>query len=299
MWIQKTGAGVRTLTFSPDARTLYVYDTRGNITAWETATHTPKPLFQINPVDQPTPDLSVACDGQFLVLRLLSTVHIHDAESGAEHAQVPIEPNSFAPVLDRTRRLLVTPDLHRDFLATYDIAARTPGPPLLSAEAGTTDRFGAFAQTADGNIIAVHTAQRDIVVYDRSESRWIARFVVSPLVGLSWVSRLEFTADGNTLAIFAYNRVALWDVPSRTARSSGVVCYRPTSLAAVHPTLPLLAARNQKKEITLFSLDTGEPVRSLDFGLGKKITCVAFSFDGLTCAVGGSNKQFAVFDVDV
>ena len=45
---------------------------------------------------------------------------------------------------------------------------------------------------------------------------------------------------------------------------------------------------------------TAEPDRaSLDFALGKYVTCAAFSPDGLTCAVGGSNKQFAVFDVDI
>jgi hypothetical protein len=61
--------------------------------------------------------------------------------------------------------------------------------------------------------------------------------------------------------------------------------------------------------LSLVSLETGEELRTLDFDAGKPppqqslrfspVTCAAFSPDGLTCAVGGSNKQFAVFDVDV
>ena len=61
----------------------------------------------------------------------------------------------------------------------------------------------------------------------------------------------------------------------------------------------MFAALNADKVLTLFGLDTGDPIRSLDFALGRSVRCVAFSPDGLTCAVGGSNKRFAVFDVDL
>jgi WD40 repeat protein len=70
-------------------------------------------------------------------------------------------------------------------------------------------------------------------------------------------------------------------------------------LFAFNPTLPVFVGLNAKKVLTLFSTGTGEPIRSLDFALGKKVKCVCFSPDGLTCAVGGSNKQFAIFDIDV
>jgi hypothetical protein len=74
----------------------------------------------------------------------------------------------------------------------------------------------------------------------------------------------------------------------------------PANLWAVHPALPIIATRNAESHITLFSLDTGEPLRALDFAVGTStVRCVRFSPDGLTCAAGGSNKQFAVFDVDL
>jgi WD40 repeat protein len=82
-------------------------------------------------------------------------------------------------------------------------------------------------------------------------------------------------------------------------RIESVPSYAPWSVIAFHPTAPVFAAMNARRELTLYRLDTGEAVRSFDFGIGWAINCIAFSPDGLTCAVGGSNKQFAVFDVDL
>jgi hypothetical protein len=81
-------------------------------------------------------------------------------------------------------------------------------------------------------------------------------------------------------------------------RVESVPSYAPWSIIAFHPTAPMFAAVKSRRELTLFRLDTGEIVRSFDFGIGF-VESVCFSPDGLTCAVGGSNKQFAVFDVDL
>lgn len=112
---------------------------------------------------------------------------------------------------------------------------------------------------------------------------------------------VRFAPDGRTLAVFSGREVLMWDV------SRGVSRGKPATLApqppdatfAFHPVAPLFLALDRARHLTLFSADTGEPIRSLDFGLGKRVACVAFSPDGLTCAVGGSNRQFAVFDVDL
>jgi hypothetical protein len=40
-------------------------------------------------------------------------------------------------------------------------------------------------------------------------------------------------------------------------------------------------------------------VRSFDFEQGSRVRCACFAPDGLTCAVGGSNGRFTVFDVDL
>jgi len=297
MWIQKIPAGVLEMTFSADGQVLYILDSRGAITAWHIAAKTQQPVHRIARLVHPELALSTACDGRFLVVRLPAFVLIWDIATGAEHAQFRRESNSYPPILDPTRRLLVVPDSQRELLTTWDIAERKPGPPLLHAESHF-DRFGVFALTADENTVAVHTSRREVVLYDRTAGRSFVRFPTIPAVGP--VMQLAFSFDGKTLALLGVDRVTLWDVPSQSVRAGRVWCSMPIHVSAVHPTLPIIAARNSSGHITLFSLETGETIRSLDFAVGKStVRCVCFSPDGLTCAVGGSNKQFAIFDVDV
>ncbi len=89
------------------------------------------------------------------------------------------------------------------------------------------------------------------------------------------------------------------DVASGNFRAKNVAATFTNALFAFNPALPVFAGLNAKKTLTLFSTETGEAIRSLDFALGKNVKCLCFSPDGLTCAVAGSNKQFAVFDVDL
>ena len=60
-----------------------------------------------------------------------------------------------------------------------------------------------------------------------------------------------------------------------------------------------LVSPDHAGKVALVERATGRPLRSFDFALGRRALCVCFSPDGLTCAVGGSNKRFAVFDVDL
>src|SRR5207253_264528 len=93
-------------------------------------------------------------------------------------------------------------------------------------------------------------------------------------------------------------RLQIRDVATGTTLAGQVVLELRGPCFTFHPTAPLFTGLNPDKVLTLFSSETGEPIRSLDFALGKRVTCVAFAPDGLTCAVGGSNRQFAVFDVE-
>jgi WD40 repeat protein len=60
----------------------------------------------------------------------------------------------------------------------------------------------------------------------------------------------------------------------------------------------MFAAVSVDRVLTYWSLETGEQIRTVDFALGRYAQCVTFSPDGSRCAVGGSNKQFIVFDVE-
>jgi WD40 repeat protein len=109
----------------------------------------------------------------------------------------------------------------------------------------------------------------------------------------------RFAPDGDTLVMYAADGITIWDVPSKSVRVEKVPCDRPYWLLAFHPTQPLVAVRRKGGLLALIDLRTGADVRALDFDLGAQVACAAFSPDGLTCAAGGTNKRFAVFDVDV
>jgi WD40 repeat protein len=112
---------------------------------------------------------------------------------------------------------------------------------------------------------------------------------------------VRFSPDGRTLAVSCGKQVHLWDVATRTRRVEPVTIDNKYGDAtfAFCPSAPAFVALNKQRVLTLYSSETGDAIRSLDFALGRNVTCVCFAPDGLTCAVGGSNKQFAVFDVDL
>lgn len=126
-------------------------------------------------------------------------------------------------------------------------------------------------------------------------------FHTGELIGslLPAVSEVIFSdASPNSQIVAAVQDMStvLYDVDSRQPRASSVD-ERIRGHVRFHPGGELLAASSETGAV-LLDAHTLKVVRELDFGM-ERPNVVAFSPDGLTCAVGGSNKQFAVFDVDL
>lgn len=95
----------------------------------------------------------------------------------------------------------------------------------------------------------------------------------------SGVEMLAYAPDGRTLCVADVGRrVTERDTVTRTGRE--------------------LFTMTQSAKWGMFCA-TGGRFLVIRFAVGKRVTCAAFSPDGLTCVVGRSNKQFAVFDIDV
>jgi WD40 repeat protein len=111
---------------------------------------------------------------------------------------------------------------------------------------------------------------------------------------------VRFAPDGHALALSRSNppRVEIWDTATWKRRAEISPCWITESTFAINSVLPVCAAVIDGA-LTLYSLETGSVIRTLDFELGRRALCVCFSPDGLTCAAGGSNKRFVVFDVDL
>lgn len=300
MWVQRVpGGGVNHIAFSLDGRFLYTLDTGGGLTVWDVASHQGRKAnvehLRRKVARQgiyPLPDgrLLIRTD-RFSILDPDGNVTTHPAPPG-------LGMHEYVQVLSSGRTYYGTP--WRWTILGCDLGAETAKTAFTLPDAlhpATIDRFD---WSPDGRSLAVlFSGETRILLFEQVATD--AQAVV-PVAGFPpRAYRVKFSPDGRTLVVFSNtpDRLTLWDVASRSVRVGGIECSMPRGLFAFNPVYPLFAACQADGTLAIWSLDDGRVVRSLDFALGRAVRCVAFAPDGLTCAVGGTNKQFAVFDVDV
>lgn len=295
MWIQKVrGGGIDGLAYSSDGRALYTADRSGMVTAWDTATHNGQRLFGYSGI---TRRIAFTAD-RYLVMPLGGYVFVWNLKTAHTAGTFRTgSPYDGTPVPGNDERVLHLSADRRALLAW------APGPITAGTEfAGPfPGEVRAYDISPDTTTVAFSLDANygtDVNMFDRAKKRVMAQFPVG-YEGSVWGVR--FSPDGRTLATFSGHHVRLWNVSSQTQPGEAVSINNRYGEAtfAFHPTAPMFVALDHEKNLTLFSSETGAAIRSFDFALGKYVRCVCFSPDGLTCAVGGSNKQFAVFDVDV
>jgi WD40 repeat protein len=293
MWIQKVPAGgIDGLAYSPDGRTLYTAARGGTFASWDTATHQSRTLCY-------APGAStrgLVTSGRLLIARRYPHVLAWDLATGAEIGRLsPSVPYDALPIPGDDGRVLYRSDDRRSLFVWEpergSVNAAFAGP--FSSE------IRAFDLSPDAQTIAIAEGASHIVKLFDLTARAIP--TQDPVFWSGFVWGIRFSPDGRLLAVFAGGHIHLCEVPSLTWRGEPVNINNRHGEAtfAFHPTAPVFVALNPEKHLTLFSSETGEAIRSFDFALGRYVRCAAFSPDGLTCAVGGSNKQFAVFDVDL
>jgi WD40 repeat protein len=295
MWVQKVvGSGIEGLAYSPDGRTLYVA-AGFRVTAWDTTTREGRPLpgTQYEFADE-IGGLVLIGHGRFLAVKSHPLV-VWDTVSEARHLGARTQrPEHVVPWPGRER--IVALDHDRRSLLAY-------GPDGRWAEYPDRVHTGdelieTYDIAPDGRAAAVVEVQtREVKQLELGTGREVGRLRIKGGAGLP--SLVRFSPDGRTLAVVCGKQIHLADVALAAFRDHRINIKAACSVLAFHPTAPVIGAVNPDKVFTLFGTDTGQPIRSLDFALGKRVTSAAFAPDGLTCAVGGSNRQFAVFDVNL
>jgi WD40 repeat protein len=293
MWIQKvTGGGVEGLAYSPDGGTLYTADRSGRITAWNTATREGRCLVKLDEIERCNSiHLAVLADRSLLINGLHWIVW--DPEKGVERSRVPVEFAQRVFAFDSVR-LYSQLRGHRS-VATWDLPAGRAGP-IIDGWNLLGD-LRSFDPGPDGETVVLTDTHGYVTIFDRESQQEVYRF--EPQFPSSQLHGARFSPQGDALVLLAGHRIRFWDVKTRTARGEIVVSLWHPWVSIFHPTAPVFVALNREVVLTLYSTETGQPIRSFDFALGRYVQCACFAPDGLTCAVGGSNKQFAVFDVDL
>jgi WD40 repeat protein len=293
MWIQNVaGGGVTALVYSSNGRTLFTFDAGGWLTAWDVTTRTKRrvrvgipewgEVQMVRPTREPG-YLALMGDGAL----------VWNLESDLPNLNLSLKYRECSLGPDGEHIVALGEDAQS--ICSWHIGTQCPGP--VFARWTTTESVGCFALSPTEPLVAVSVGTGYLIL--------IRDGVDAPPVRLphpeqdGWFHKIAFSPDGNTLACVSWSHVTLWDVADQRPRVRIIPSNTSRNRFAFHPTVPLFAAMNAENVLTQFSLETGEPIRSLDFALGRYVTCVAFSPDGLTCAVGGSNKQFVVFDVDL
>jgi WD40 repeat protein len=306
MWVQKvSGGGVMAVAYAPDGGTLYTYDRSGWVTAWDTAARRGRRL----PVNcggasyWHVPTLSVLADGRLLTVA--GAIVTWDTTTGKERSRVE-RPELLLAQQWRNRVYpggrIYSVHQTQTAIAGWNVTTGEPEPLLTSSAFATT--VCVFDLSSDGKRVVFSYGGGPTVLFERGAGPELQNPIKLPALDGS-ATRAQFAPDGRTLA-FATNQTSrkvpeaiLWDVRAGRPRADRVRCWTGSDVFAFNPVFPLFAGLGPEGVLTLFNLESGEPIRSLDFALGRRVRCVTFSPDGLTCAVGGSNKQFAVFDVDL
>lgn len=289
MWIRRVGAEVRNVAYSADGRTVYTVE-GGRVTAWDIAAR--ELTHRFSPSDFGFPSYlsdMQAVGNRYVILGAYSRWSACDVVTKKELKGIkiggycrPVGPDSTsARFVSSNGKLIRECDL-----ATGKTTTVVRVPDRLK-------KIDLFAYSPDG--------QRALLLGRDTRAALVA--VETGKAVSAWcppdyhARHLQFTATGHPVWV-AGSGVHVCDPQKRNEPLAHYTIHWPY-IFALHPSAPMFAALNGERQLTLFSLDTGAVLRTFDLEIGRRVRCVAFSPDGLTCAVGGSNKQFAVFDVDV
>jgi WD40 repeat protein len=317
MWFGNVGAAIETIAFSPDSRALYtgIYPSAaGNrVDVWDVTARTSRTVVPTGAPEArawftPSPD------GHHLVGITFRTTQeallVRDAATGDLISRTELPAHSHAIRLAPDVRSVWGFDYYPDGgWWRWDRFAQAP-PERVAVPWPGDLRSADLWHTAihpDGRTFAVGERGPTIVVFDTTTGEELARLQGTPKIPLPTEKVFTFNPAGDRLVVFGGGGIlTAFEWPSGRLmwikKPGGQVGH--VRELVFHPTRPIVAYPTPKPpkawpSVAWFAdVNTGDSIPVPHPGF-KSAGCLAFSPDSLTCAVGGSNKQFAVFDVDL
>ena len=99
------------------------------------------------------------------------------------------------------------------------------------------------------------------------------------------IDNMSFSPDGASVVLLLRQGIEIWNAADMSVRAPRFPAPDAGWSFAFHPRAPYFAAPNASKDLTLYNLDTGKPVREFPFRLGQWTRQVAFAPDGRVCCV--------------
>jgi WD40 repeat protein len=286
MWIRRLAARVNALAYAPDGGTLYTLE-GGRLRAWDIASRAPTQLARLDHVSNSNTRAMDFVGGRYLLIRT-SGVLVWDLREGRMLPPDAIR-GSGTPVNPHSTELR--------FISKSGELVRSCD--LLTGKARTLVRkvrgmsaLRLFAFTPDDRKAVLMDDQYRKVLVTVADGKAV-EFTPPPFL---CVYDVRFSQNGSALVWVSAQSIHARDVADLGGPGVSISC-QPHFLA-LHPTAPICVTIHRNCRPTLFSLRTGEVIRTFDLNLGRWMMQVAFSPDGLTCAVAGT-AGFAVFDVDL
>lgn len=306
MWFGTAGTGaVETLAFAPDSRTLYT-GAHGQLVAWDTSSRERTVLVKAT-----DPDTSfwfnLSPCGRFILVRNADQIIVRDAGTGnvvsRDRFTADLRPDR---AMSPCGRYYTAYSTNVRTVRRWDWAARCELESLVMKLPPVTGLGEWFALHTSGRAAFGNTFKPELGLYDPSTGAEFWRVRV-PNEQSYW--RVLFDRSGERVLLVGH------DADNAALRTSdGALLWsgkpggrrRSATQFAFHPSRPLFGfvsalgtnSRSCDQSAWFGDLNTGERVLVPDPGF-KRANCVAFSPDGLTCAIGSSANKFCVFDLDV
>ena len=281
---------IRSVSFSPDGRTLVSGSWDRTIRLWDVATGTLKDTLAVDYID----NLAFSPDGTTLAGGGSDKVHLWDVAADTLKNTYTLPGHSwgvYSLAFSPDGTTLASGD--NGTIRLWDVATGTLKDTLTGHEGvATGEGINSFvysvAFSPDGTTLASGGADETVRLWDVATGTSIATLKVTE-PGINWVWSVAFSPDGTTLASSGWDQSSLhlWDIPTGTPIATFKV---GVGSLAFSPDGEILASGSRDGTIHLWDVVSGAPIRTLEEHTSY-VNSVSFSPDG-KILVSGSGSPY-------